>query len=243
MQTLINDTADVLFKRKSDGKVIFTSVAQLAGISQAIEESDVFGGIGNKRIAKIRSQKTITLNTRMALFDLEYLAMTQGVAVTNGSATVTKTESVKVIDDAGTLSATVEGTPIDNKVTLQNAKGETVELTATAKEVTVADGFAEAGESVTAVYKETVTGNIVKLDSETFSESYEVEYRTISYDPSTNQVVSDIYFQFDNALPSGSFELSLENGNALAPELNFDVLTPRGKTEMGRIIEVPRATA
>lgn len=239
---LISDTADLTFKRKSDGKVIFTSEAQLAGISQEIQEDDVFGGIGNKRVAKIRSQKAISLSTRMALFDLEYLSVTQGVAVeANGTANVfKKEENLPVVDATGTLSVTVTGTPVDNKVTLISANGESKEYTANAKKVTVTTGFA-AGDKVTAIYRESVTGNIVTLDSAKFSEAYEVEFKTIAYNPVNNTVVSDIYFQFDNCLPSGSFDIQLENGNALAPELNFDALAAPNSSEVGRVIEVPRA--
>lgn len=244
MRTLIMDTADVVFKRKSDGKVVFTAEAQLAGLAGEISEDDVFGGIGNKKIAKIRSQKNITLTVRTALFDLEYLSMTQGVAITNGTANVYKTDTdLTVTDTAGVLGITVVGTPIDNKVTLTNTKGETTNVVATAKKVTVPTSFAAKDERVSAMYKESVTGNIVRLDSKTFSENYEVEYHTIAYNPATNQVVSDVYFQFDNALPSGSFDLSLENGNALAPEITFDALAPLNGSEIGRIIEVNRAVA
>jgi hypothetical protein len=241
MKLLVADTADLTFKRKSDGKVIFTSEAQLAGISQQIDEKDIFAGIGNKKIAKIRSQKNITLKTKMALFDLEYLSVTQGVAVaSDGTANVfKKEENLTVVDNTGTLSVTITGTPVD-KVTLINAVGDSKDYTPTAKKVTISDSFVVAGDKVTAVYRETVTGNIVTFDSAKFSENYEVEYKTIAYNPVTNEIVSDIYFQFDNCLPSGSFDLSLESGNAYAPELNFDALTAPNSSEIGRVVEVPR---
>jgi hypothetical protein len=242
MKTLIADTADVVMRRKSDGKTIFTAEAQIAGISQEISENEVRGGIGNKKISVIRSDKNINLTTKMALFDLEYLSMTQGVAVESGTATVTKKEELSVVG-SGTLTVTVTGTPANNKVTLINSKGVSQEFTAVAKACTVTAPFATAGEKVTALYKDTVTGNIVKLQSDTFSENYEVEYRTIAYNPVTNQVVADIYFQFDNCLPSGAFEISLENGNALAPELKFQALTAPNSSDIGRIVEVPRDVA
>jgi hypothetical protein len=238
---LISDTADVVMRRKSDGKTIFTAEAQTAGITQDISETDVRGGIGNKKIAVIRSDKSIKLKTKMALFDLEYLSVTQGVAVVNGSANVFKTEeNLLVVDAAGILSVTVTGTPIDNKVTLTNLKGVSQEFTVTTKKATVLAAFAAAGEAVSALYKEAVTGNIVSLDSKKFSENYEVEYHTIAYNPSTNQVVSDIYFQFDNCLPAGAFDISLENGNALSPALDFEALAALNSSEIGRVIEIPR---
>jgi hypothetical protein len=241
MKTLIADTADVVMRRKSDGKTIFTAEAQIAGISQEISENEVRGGIGNKKISVIRSDKNINLTTKMALFDLEYLSMTQGVAVdTAGTANVTKKEEGLSVTGTTTLTVVVTGTPLSNKVTLINSKGVSQEFTAVTKTVTVTAPFASAGDKVTALYKESVTGSIVKLQSDTFSENYEVEYRTIAYNPTTNQVVADIYFQFDNCLPSGAFDISLENGNALAPELKFQALVAPNSSDIGRIVEVPR---
>lgn len=244
MRTLINDTANVVFKRKSDGHVIFTAEAQLASISQSISEEKLKGGIGNRQLGLIRSDKEVTLQVRNALFDFEWLSVSQGVAVQeNGAATVWKREdSLLVADNGGTLEVTIKGTPVGNTVRVINAAGETEESTETTKKVAIPVGVAVEGDRVSVAYQEEVTGNVLTMDAQKFSEAYEVEYSTIEYDPESSQVVADLYIQFDHVIPSGSFEMSLENGSALSPELSFEAMTTGSSTEIGRFIEVARTT-
>lgn len=237
----IADTANVLFKRKSDGHAVFTAEAQIAGISSAVTEDIIRGGIGNKALFISRHSKEVTLNVQNAAFDLEWLAMTQGVSITESSATVSKVEEgLTVADNAGTGEVTISGTPSGSTVTLRNADGETEETSVATNAVTVPTGFASEGEKVDVIYTESVTGKVVTIDSAKFSESYEVQYSTIEYDGDSNKVVNDIYFQFDNVLPQGSFDISFENGSAVTPTLNFNALAG-ANGEIGRIIEAPRA--
>ena len=109
METLIKDVADLILTRKSDGHVVLNTMMQLTGLEQTLTEERIKGGIGNKTIALMKSDKEVALNTRNAVFDLEWLAASQGVAVEkNGTATVTKYEVVKVASGA----VAVAGTPV-----------------------------------------------------------------------------------------------------------------------------------
>ena len=239
---LIIDTADAVMKRKSDGKVFVTSEAQLASISQSLGIDDkVYGGIGNKPLAIMKGQKEITSSLRSALYDQNFLALTQGVAVEDGTATVYKDEKgLKVTGDGGTLSVTISGDPIDDVAYITNAGGDTLEATVSGKTVTIPEGHAKAGDLVAVRYQEEVTGEIVRLDGDKFAEAYEIEYHTIGYDPATNKVVKDIYIQLDHVVPGGDFELSFENGNAIAPEITFEAMVNPGTDNIGRVIEVTR---
>lgn len=240
-KTYIADTADVIFRRKSDGHVVFTAEAQLASLEQAVSEETIRGGIGNRPLYRIRSEKDVTLSVRNATFDLEFLSMTQGIAITNGSVQITKIEKDLVVEDnAGTLEVTITGTPVGSTVTVINKDGESEEAAVATNVVTIPTGHAAVGEKVTVAYKSSVTGNIVEIESDKFSENYEVQYHTIEYDTDTNEVVKDIYFIFDNVSPSGAFSLSLENGTALTPELSFTALADSGSNKIGRVVEVAR---
>jgi archaellum component FlaG (FlaF/FlaG flagellin family) len=244
MKLLVMDTADVVMKRKSDGHVFITAEAQLTSISQSLGINEkIYGGIGNKPLAIMKGQKEVTSTLRNAFYDLEFLSMTQGVAIDeNGTATVYKTEKeLTVVDNAGTLEVTITGTPVNNTVYVRNAAGEIEQATATSGKVTIPTGHADAGEIVSVTYQEEVTGNIVELEAEKFAEAYTLEYHTIAYDPATNKVVKDIYIQLDHVVPTGEFELSLENGTAIAPEINFECLAAPGTNKIGRVIEVDRA--
>ncbi|MGD6876773.1 hypothetical protein [Bacillus infantis] len=243
MKLLVIDTADVVMKRKSDGHVFVTAEAQLTSISQTLGINEkIYGGIGNKPLAVMKGQKEVTSTLRNAFYDQEFLSLTQGVAITeDGSATVHKTEkSLVVAENAGVLEVTITGTPIGDTVYVRNAKGELVESTVTTGTVAVPEGHAVKGEIVSVTYQSEVTGNIVELDTEKFAEAFELEYHTIAYDPDTNKVVKDIYIQLDHVIPNDEFEMSLENGNAIAPEVNFECLSAPNSTNIGRIIEVDR---
>ncbi len=246
MKTLIADTCEVIFTRKSDGKPVITGDAQLASLQQQVTETKVKGGVGNRTIGVLRSDKEVTLQVKSATFDLEYLAMVSGAQITaNGTATVkTFEENLEVVDNSGTLSVAITGTPVDNKVQLVNEDGEVVDATCATGSVTIPDGFAVAGDLVTVVYQKEVTGKKLTISSDKFSENFEVQYRTIEYDPDTNKVVNDLYIDIYNASPSGAFELSFENGTALAPQMTFNVLDDKAHgSEIGQIVEVPRTVA
>lgn len=239
---LISDTADAVMKRKSDGHLFVTAESQLASISQSLGINEkIYGGIGNKPLAIMKGQKEISSALRNAFYDQEFLAMTQGVSVESGTANVYKREdALKVTDNSGALEVTLTGTPVGSTVYVRNEKGETVSAAVATKKVTVPTGHVVANELVSVTYQEQVTGDIVQLDSGKFAEAYEIEYHTIGYDPSTNKVVKDIYIQLDHVVPSGDFELSFENGSAIAPEINFDAMAAPNSTQIGRVIEVDR---
>lgn len=242
MKLLVIDTADVVMKRKSDGHIFITAEAQLTSISQSLGINDkIYGGIGNKPLAIMKGQKEVKSTLRNAFYDQEFLSLTQGVAIDeDGTATVYKTEKgLIVVDNAGTLEVTISNNTVTT-VHVRNAKGEVASATATTGKVTVPNGHAIEGEIVSVTYQEEVTGDIVELDAEKFAEAFTLEYHTIAYDPDTNKVVKDIYIQLDHVVPSDEFELALENGNAIAPEVNFECLASPNSTSIGRIIEVDR---
>ncbi|MEK4907335.1 hypothetical protein [Niallia sp. FSL M8-0099] len=243
MKLLISDSADIIIKRKSDGHLFMSAEGQLASISQSLGINEkIFGGLGNKPLAIMRGQKEVTSTIRNAFYDMEILSMTQGVAINEeGTGTILKDEKgLKVVDNTGVLEVTITGTPAGTTAYVRNTAGETATATIATNKVTIPTGHAVAGELVTVAYSSEVEGKVLTLDGEKFAEAYEVQYHTIGYDPSTNKVVKDIYIQLDHAVPSGDFELSFENGTAIAPEVTFDALTPANSTEIGRIYEVDR---
>ncbi|MEM5009245.1 hypothetical protein WKH57_00860 [Niallia taxi] len=244
MKLLISDTADVIVKRKSDGHLFMSGETQLASISQSLGINEkIYGGIGNKPLAIMRGQKEVTSTLRNAFYDMEILSMTQGIAIDeDGAASVYKDEKgLKVTENNSNLEVTITGTPVGSTVYVRNAAGEAVSAAVATKKVTIPTGHAVAGELVTVAYQEAVTGRVLTLDAEKFAEAYEIHYHTIGYNPDTNQVVKDIYIQLDHATPSSDFEMSFENGSAIAPEITFDALTPANSTEIGRIVEIDRA--
>ena len=101
MPLYIMDVADVTFKRKSDGHIVFTSEAQTSTLSQSVDEETIMGGIGSRSIYTIKSNKQLELTVRNATFDLEWLAMTQGVAVKDADTLVVQKKFAGTVADGG----------------------------------------------------------------------------------------------------------------------------------------------
>src|SRR5690606_1199907 len=97
-----------------------------------------------------------------------------------------------------------------------------------------------AGDKITVTYFEQVTGNRIQFDAGKFSKSYRLELRTIAYNLDTAEVHSDIYFIFDNAIPTGDFSFGLESGTVVTPELTFSILSEKGSSVMGEMFEIER---
>lgn len=237
---VIIDTADVVVKRKSDGHVFLTAEAQLTSISQTLGINEkIYGGIGNKGLFIMKGQKDVTATIRNAFYDGEFLAMTQGVSIEeNGDVVVYKREDNLEVSDS--LEVTIVGTPVGDEVYVRNPDGVVKSATIAGQVVTIPDGFAAAKDIVSVTYQEQTQGDVIEIESDKFGEAFEVEYHTIGYNPKTNKVEKDIYVQLDHIVPNGDFELSLENGTALAPEFTFDALVKPNTNQIGRIIEVPR---
>ena len=240
---VIQDVADVVVRDKQTGETAVYAEMQLTGLEGSITEEDLRGGIGNGRIFKIRTDKTLDLNLRSATFDLNWMAMQQGVEIESAqTARVTKVETVEAVADGADFVVNINGTPINGDVRVATNQGEQDVATATSGEIILpATLGAAAGDKITVTYYELVTGNRIQFDAAKFSKKYEVELHTIAYSVETAEVYSDIYFKFPEAMPTGDFSFGLESGTAITPELTFNILAPQGTTVMGEMIEVPRA--
>lgn len=233
MALYVIDVADVTFKRKSDGHIVFTSEAQMSSLSQTVDEEAIQGGIGSKTLYTVKSNKQMELSVRNATFNLEWLAMTQGVKVEDGGvATVMKDYTVDVAEGAAAVDAQ------DGTVTIVNEDKESQTAEAAAGSVIIPAEFAADGDSITVIAEEEVVGKSVEIRSDKFSEKYEVQYKTIVYDNTTDTHVHDLYINFYEVSPSSAFDLSLENGTAFTPELTFTAMANK-QSEIGKMIQVP----
>lgn len=243
-ELVVMDTVNVFLKRKSDGHLVARTRTQMGSISQTVGEERLKGSIGNSTIAVLSMDKEIELSFRNALWDLEYLSMTQGVAIENKQVTIKKSEELTVVDNLGSLEVTIVGTPAGATVTVFDTDGSNQQVAHTTKVVEIPTGYdAVAGDKVLVIYDATATGDVVEFDAKKFSENYEISMETICYDPETMKVIKDLYIQFDNVKPSGAFDMSFESGAALTPEISFMALTPKNSSVMGRIFTVDRIEA
>lgn len=243
---IIQDTAQVFFKSLVTGNVIGVGYAQVAGLEGTTEETDLRGGVNNKLAYVLRSSKDLSLNVTSATFKPEFFALMQGTEIQDGvTAEITKNVFVKVTENATTPTDLELVLPTElsslTTVRVEDVDGEQQDLAVTSGIVTLPTGFdAVAGDELEVFYLESVTGKSVEMRTDKHPSKVRVEYQTICYDRETATVHSDIYFIFDEAIPSGNFSMSLQNGEAYIPEFNLRVTPPKGSNVLGRKLEVVR---
>lgn len=232
----IADVAEVTIEDKTTGDVAFVGNGQITGLASTEEEEKIKGGIGSRHIYSIRHSKELDLNITNATFDLSYLAMVQGSDIKNETTTIVEYEQGLVVAD-GEVKLSDETYNGDVKVKVGR---KAIDATATEGVVAFSSEEIKDGDEVDVAYHKDIEGETVVIDSSKFSRNYKVVYRTIVYSVETDTVVADLYFVFPNASPSSAFEMSLENGAAYTPELNFSVKSEKNSSELGRIVQVPR---
>ena len=241
-ELVMQDVAEAVVIDKQTGETAVYANLQLSSLEGTLSEEDLRAGIGNGKIFRIRTDKELSVNLRTATVDLNWLAMQQGVEVESGqTARVTKIETATVEANGADFVVNIKGTPINNEVRVDNGIDDQDVATATTGQVLLPATMAvKVGDKITVTYSEEVTGNRLQFDAGKFSKAYRLELRTIAYNLETAEVHSDIYFIFDNAVPTGDFSFGLESGTVVTPELTFSILSEKGSSVMGEMIEVVR---
>lgn len=237
---VIHDTCEVLITDLVTKDVIAIGYAQTAGLEQTLTEDELRGGIGNKLAYMIRSAKDITLNVTSATFKPEYLALFSGDKVQEMTEDITRMTYLTVSDNAGTKEIKVP-TKLSTvtKFRIEDTDGKQVELTATGGVIDASTLKAEEGAELEAYYIESVTGKGVKFKTNKFPNKFKVEYRTVSYDRELAAISENLHFIFPEAIPSGAFNLALQNGQAYIPEFTFRVTAPKGCNTLGKTLSTP----
>jgi len=241
MKTIIHDVCDVVARRLSDNKIVFWGEAQTNDISVKVQEDKIYGGIGSMLLASLQSQREIDFKVSNAFFDSSYLEMVLGSDFANVTSNTVWAKENNLTMTSGKI--TIVGTPITNSIiTVIDPNGNTYSGTFSASQVSVTG--ATDGPGYTVLYQTSVnTGNVLSIDCTKFSQAWALEAHTIEYQPNTQKIIADIYFQFDSVIPAGNFDISLQNGKtAKAPEITLSVLRPIGSNVYGRVIQVPRAS-
>jgi hypothetical protein len=239
MNRVFQDVCDVVFRRISDKKIVFTGIADTTGFKQTVKKDKVKGGIGNGDVAILRSDKEVALDITNAIMDLDWLEMSAGVSFTEKEGNVYKREKGLILT-GGKVTLPTGSTPVDDKVILIDSIGKqfVAVYDDVAKTATITGG--KEGDVYLALFEMEIIGSILSLDVSKFSENYYVEMSTICYNPETNEVYSDVYYQFDKCSPSSDIEMSLKAGANNQPKITIDILKNPNSTEIGRIIEIPR---
>lgn len=239
-QLVVQDVADVILTDIASKKVMANTYMQISGLSGTVDEEDLRAGIGNGKIFTIRTDKDIELNFTSAVFDPEFLAMTQGVELENEKEVLVTRATRGCVDAEGKIEIEGIAENIEQDSIKATVDGEPIEITEkNGLEITV---DADEDQTVIISYQEKVTGEGIDFDASKFSRKVRVDMRTIAYDLETGEIYSDIYFVFREAMPGGDFDLSFEAGSVITPEFTASVLVPKCGSVMGEMVSVPRVT-
>ena len=237
---IIHDTCDVIFEEIGTGKVIATTEAQLASISQTVDEQEVRGGIGGAQVAEITSQKTIEASFRDALFSMDYLEMTQGEELKEDME-VTYLVNISGTYEGGKIVLKEDDNDVESGV-YTNDKGVQYHIEFTdgeSEDLTDETGTGlKEGDKVLLLGRKTRSGVGIQVRADRFPKKFKLTYRTIAYDPTTMEHAKDIIIQFDEVKPSANFDLAFEMSTPIAPEFTLTVLKPVGCNVLGRIVTV-----
>jgi len=233
---VIHDTCEVIIEDLVTKDVIGIGYAQIAGLEQTLTEDELRGGIGNKLAYMIRSAKDISLNVTSATFKPEFLALMSGEKMKTFTEEVTRIVYLTVKDGASGTKEIELPTKLTalTAIRVEDTDGKQHNLVPSAGVIDASTLKATAGTELEAYYLESVTGEGVAFKTNKFPNKFKVTYRTVTYDRELAMIDKNLWFVFDEAIPSGAFTLSLENGSPYIPELNFRVTAPKGCNTLGR---------
>ena len=104
------------------------------------------------------------------------------------------------------------------------------------EDIAVNDIEVDEDGTITAT-KKTVSGDVLDFKVDSFPKNHYVQLRTIVYDPDTNEVVADMYFIFEKALPSGALAEAFSSANKTS-EIAFSAMAD-ADGNYGKCIIVP----
>jgi hypothetical protein len=77
------DTLDMLVEDGTTGQTMYSGITTKAGIQQKTTAVDIWGGIGQQHLAKLRTKKEITVTGNIVALDMNFLASQNGVPLLN----------------------------------------------------------------------------------------------------------------------------------------------------------------
>lgn len=233
----IQDTADLLLTRKSDGFKIASGTTQSTSISQSVEEEVIKGGIGNRSLYTIKSDKELEIQVKDAIFNPQWLAASQGVKVEDGQQLVVEKVETVEVEEGGKIVAS--DSSLEGEAVFIDSKGENHKVTFTAGEATVDAVKEQVGKEGMLTYEVERTGKSIAIRADRFSEKYKAQLSTVIYEAETEQIIEELFAIFHNVTLSSEFELGLEAGTALAPEMTLRCTADAKTKEIGNWFTSP----
>ena len=237
----VQDTAEAFFI-DADGVAKFFGCTSSAGINKAVSADDIRCGIGAGIATRIFTANDLTVTVETGLYANAFIEMQSGEKFDDTQTPIVwKAETVKAeTTTAPAAKLTITGTPVDGEFYVQDRFGMSIDGgTIAAKVITIGTGLTD-GEMYTVVYPEAQTGAYtLEFKTASFPKVTGIMLHTIAYDPDTDEVLADIYWDIPKASPDGNLDLAYAIQTNTATSATFRALDANGKT--ATYIVVPRA--
>ena len=218
----------VLTDLKNPNKIIGFSKLQNLTIDMSAETDEVRGGDDPYPITEFPRTNNITISAQDALFDIDYMALSQGTKYET-KASVDMTEFLNIVIPADGVVELKEA-PVDGSVVIkgfekadQPAKGK---FSVEGKKITFhADN---ANESVSGIYKVKKAGKVKSVAGlkGKFPKPFKFTHRVPIYNDE-NQIVQQMELTIFKCKSDSNFSFDLAQQQAYAPKVSLKALDPK----------------
>lgn len=218
----------VLTDLKDPNKIIGFSKLQNLTIDMSAETDEVRGGDDPYPITEFPRTNNITVTAQNALFDIDYMALSQGTKFET-KASVDMTEFLNVVIPADGV-VELEETPVDGSVVIKGftkddtpAKGK---YSVNGKTITFHTD--DANENINGIYKVKRTGNVKSVSGlkGKFPKPFKFTHRIPIYNDA-NQIVQQMEFTIFKCKSDSNFNFDLAQQQAYAPQVSLKTLDPK----------------
>lgn len=237
-KTIMYGVGEAMFQDLNDkSNILAMSKLQNLTINFGAESEEIHGGDDPYPITEFPKTKSITITAQDALFDIDYLAITQGASTEEvKKAQMTEMFNVRA-DEDGKIQ--LKHKPVDGSVVVKG-----LELKATSSDPGAASQnakktFTVADKEITlpAEYKnKDVSGYYVReveksaRSTAAFKDKFPVPFKFIHRVPvynTENQIVQQAQLTIYKCKSDNSFEFNLQPQTAYAPQLTLKALDPK----------------
>lgn len=217
---IVKDTLEAYVIDDTNSATYFFGATEESNIKQTIDQQKLTAGIGNKVKALLQSSKQVEFSIKNLFHSDSFLAIQTGSTFTTASKDLMKKEVKTAVDNLGSIEVIITGTPKDDEVTVLDKYNTSYTASYAAGTVTITGGV--EGTSYTVVYLETTADvNVLDLNAEKYPTTKHVQLHGIAYDPDTNAILADIYYDFNEAVPDGNVDRNYAKGSNISDVINF----------------------
>lgn len=244
---VIADVFDMVFL-DNKGDVVATDTLVDANIEVTVTQNDVRGGKGNQLLGVLHADRDINITTNDASFRYEFLAKQFGADIKTGAGVAYAMPRWYQVEDDGTATyITLEHVPLsEDELQIYNEEGQKITgftLKENEVEFVGATPSVEPGESVevrTYTYQTTPETQEFEIDNKVFAKGGKLILETIEVDPSTEEVLAKIQYEFFNAIPTGEITVSTASERtAQSQPFNLRIVKPKTSSVVGVVKRIP----